>query len=113
MLGAACLILISGLTFPTEIALLVLLLAVTSDFYTTWRCLKKMGREGNPIMALMFRKVGLLKSFGLMAGIWVCFIMFRWLGSTEGIQTAVALAYWLVPMNNLVVLTRLSRKSHA
>ena len=33
MLGTACLILLSGLAFPTMIALLVFILAVSSDFW--------------------------------------------------------------------------------
>jgi hypothetical protein len=111
MLGTACLIQISGFTFPTWIALLVLILAIASDFPTTWACLKKQGREGNPVMALLFRKIGLYKTFGLMAGIWVCFIVFRWLGTTAASQTAVALVYWMIPMNNMVVLVKLNRKT--
>ena len=111
MLGIACLIQISGFAFPTWIALLVLILAIASDFLTTWACLRKQGSEGNPVMALLFRKIGLYKTFGLMAGIWVCFIVFRWLGTTAASQTAVALVYWMVPMNNIVVLVRLHRKA--
>ena len=111
MLGTACLIQISGFTFPTWIALLVLILAIASDFLTTWACLRKQGREGNPVMALLFRKIGLYKTFGLMAGIWVCFIVFRWLGTTAASQTAVALVYWMIPMNNMVVLVKLNRKT--
>jgi phosphatidylglycerophosphate synthase len=111
MLGTACLIQISGFAFPTWIALLVLILAIASDFLTTWACLRKQGREGNPVTALLFRKIGLYKTFGLMAGIWVCFIVFRWLGTTAASQTAVALVYWMIPMNNTVVLVKLNRKT--
>ena len=111
MLGTACLIQISGFAFPTWIALLVLILAIASDFLTTWACLRKQGREGNPVMALLFRKIGLYKTFGLMAGIWVCFIVFRWLGTTAASQTAVALVYWMIPMNNMLVLVKLNRKT--
>ena len=111
MLGIACLIQISGFAFPTWIALLVLILAIASDFLTTWACLRKQGREGNPVMALLFRKIGLYKTFGLMAGIWVCFIVFRWLGTTAASQTAVALVYWMIPMNNMLVLVKLNRKT--
>ena len=110
MLGTACLIQISGFAFPTWIALIVLILAIASDFLTTWACLRKQGREGNPVMAFLFRRVGLYKTFGLMVGIWVCFIAFRWLGTPDGSQTAVALVYWIVPMNNIAVLVRLHRK---
>ena len=111
MLATACLIQISGFAFPTWTALLVLILAITSDFLTTWACLRKQGREGNPVMALLFREIGLYKTFGLMAGIWVCFIVFRWLDTPDGSQTAVALVYWMVPVNNIVVLVRLRRKA--
>ena len=111
MLGTACLIQISGFAFPTWIALLVLILAIASDFLTTWACLGMQGREGNPVMALLFRKIGRYKTFGLMAGIWVCFIVFRWLGTTAASQTAVALVYWMIPMNNMVVLVKLNRKT--
>jgi len=110
MLGTACLVLFSGLVFPTVVALTVLVLAITSDFYTTLRCLKEQGREGNPVVALLFKKVGVYKTFGLMVIMWTCFIMFRWLPQTEGIQTAVACAYWLVPANNMIVLAKLKRK---
>lgn len=110
MLGIACLIQISGFAFPTWIALLILILAIASDFLTTWACFRKQGKEGNPVMALLFRKIGLYKTFGLMAGIWVCFIVFRWLGTPDGSQTAVALVYWMIPINNSVVLMRLNRK---
>lgn len=110
LMGTAFLILLSGFSLSTEIALLVLILAVTADFYTTWRCLRKGRREGNPIVAFLFRKIGVYKSFGLLAGIWVCFIIFRWLNSPEGAQTAIALVYWAVPINNAMVLVRMKRK---
>jgi len=111
LLGTATLILLSGFRLPTQFALMVLLLAVTSDFYTTWECLKMRGREGNPVVAFLFKRVGLRRTFGVMAIAWTCSITFRWLPSVEGIQTAVALAYWLVPVNNIIVLVRLSRKA--
>ena len=111
MLGTACLIQISSFTFPTWIALLILILAIACYFLTTWACLKKQGREGNPVMALLFRKIGLYKTFGLMAGLWICFIVFRWLNTPDSSQTAVALVYWMVPVNNIVVLVRLRRKT--
>jgi len=111
MLTTAILALYLGLALPTVVALLVLLCAVTADFYTTWRCLKERGREGNPVVAFLFKRVGVLKTFGLMAILWTVFISFRWIHQTEGIQTAVAVAYWLVPVNNMVVLARLKRQN--
>lgn len=110
LLGTATLILFSGFTLPTWLGLVVLITAVSSDFTTTWLCLRKGGREGNPVIAFLFGKIGVWKTFGVMVGIWTCFIVFRWLGSTEGIQTAVAFSYFLVPMNNLMVLRKLCRR---
>lgn len=110
MFGTASLVLLFVPALPTAIALLILILAVALDFFTTYRCLKRGGREGNPVIAFFFRKIGVLGTFGVMAGIWVCFIVFRLLPGEPGIQTAVAFAYWLVPINNIVVLRRLSRK---
>jgi len=113
MLGTACLIFISGFTLPTIAALSILILAITADFYTTWRCLKVRGREGNPMVAFLFKRVGLRASFGLMVGLWALIIIFRFLPAVEGVQTAIALVYWVVPLNNLIVLKRLCRKSYA
>lgn len=113
ILGTACLILLSGFTLPTMTALLIFVSAITADFYTTWRCLKEKGREGNPIMAFLFRRVGLYKSFGLLAGVWVLIIVFKWLPAAEGMQTAIALSYWLVPVNNVMVLAKLMKKNYA
>ncbi len=113
MLGTAFLISVSGFTLPTIVALLVLILAVTADFYTTWRCLKERGKEGNPMMAFLFKKVGLRASFCLMAGLWALIIIFRVVPAPESTQTAIALVYWVVPLNNLIALRRLRRKSYA
>jgi len=113
ILGTACLILVSGFTLPTMTALVILLSAVAADFYTTWRCVKERGKEGNPMIAFLFKRVGLYKSFGLLAGLWVFIIVFRWLPASEGIQTAIALAYWLVPVNNIMVLRKLMRRNYA
>lgn len=113
MLVTACLIVLSGLAFPTVVALLVLVSAISLDFYTTWRCLKEQGKEGNPAVAFLFRKVGVGKTFCLMAAFWTMFIMFRWIHQTESIQTAVAIVYWVVPLNNMIVLAKLMKKNHA
>ena len=110
MMSTAILILVSEFALPTTTAIIILLTAVTSDFYTTYRCLKVKGKEGNPAVAFLLRKVGIGGTFAVMAGIWVAFILLHWIEQREGVQTATALAYWLVPINNLIVLKRLQRK---
>ncbi len=111
LLMTATLVLLSGFTLPTAVALLVLASAVASDFYTTWRCLRVGGKEGNPVVAFLFKRVGVPKAFALMVAVWTVFVLLRWLPQSEGIQTAVAIAYWLVPLNNLTVLAKLRRKN--
>jgi len=112
MLGTAFLILVSGFTLPTTVALSVLILAITADFYTTWRCLRIRGREGNPMVAFLFKRIGLRLSFCLMAGLWALIIVFRFLPAVESAQTAIALVYWVVPMNNLIILRRLRKRAY-
>jgi hypothetical protein len=104
---------ISEFHLQTIISLAILILAVTSDFITTWLCLRRTGKEGNPVIVTLFKKIGVLGTFGLMACLWVLLIVFRWLPADNGSQTAIALTYWLVPMNNVNVLRRLNRKAHA
>ena len=109
MFGIACLVLLSGLVLPTPVALSILIFAITADFYTTWRCLRAGGKEGNPVVAFLFRKLGLRKTFGLMVILWVCYILFVWIPQAGNVQTTVAFVYWLIPVNNAFVLAKLTR----
>jgi len=109
MFGIACLVLLTGLVLPLVVALLVLLVAITADFYTTWRCLKIGGIEQNPVVAFLFRRIGLSKTFGLMVILWVCYIVFVWTPQAGNVQTAVAFVYWVVPLNNVIVLRKMSK----
>ena len=109
MMGTACMVFISGVKFPTPLALMVLICAVGADFLTTYLCLRARGKEGNPVIAFLLKRIGIWGTFGLMACVWLVFIMLRWLPSDLGSQTAIACTYWLVPINNLMVLKRLSR----
>jgi len=68
-------------------------------------------RLGNPAIAFLFRKFGVLGTFALMGVVWSLFITLRWWHQGVDVQTAVAFAYWLVPMNNLIVLIKLRRRA--
>ena len=106
MMTAAILMLWLGLRFPTMVSLIVLVSGVGADFLTTYLCLKENRKEGNPIIALLFKKLTVGGTFALLGCMWVAFIWLRWLPSTLGIQTAVACVYWAVPVNNLIVLKK-------
>ena len=110
LMGTAVTILYSGFVLPTIMSLTVLLIAISIDFLSTWLCTRIGGREGNPVIAFLFRKIGVLATFALMGVVWSAFITLRWLPQGVDVQTAVAFAYWLVPMNNLIVLMKLRRR---
>lgn len=100
---------LSGFAMPTSIAIGVLVVAILSDTTTTYLCLRKKGQEGNPVVARLFRWLGYRGTTAVWLGIWVLIIWFRVLPAGEQVQTAVAIAYWMVPANNLMVLRRLTK----
>lgn len=106
MMATACMMLISGFRLPTPVALIMLVCAVSADFLTTYLCLREQRKEGNPVIAFLFKKIGVGGTFGLLACMWIVFIWLRWFPSTHGIQTAIAYVYWAVPVNNLIVLKK-------
>lgn len=111
MLGVAILVFLTGAKFPMAVNVAMLVGAVAMDSLTTWLCLRRRGIEGNPIVSRLFKKIGFLGTWGIWAVLWTLIIVFRFVPSDEQSQTAVASAYWLVPLNNLWVLVRLSRKA--
>ena len=112
-MGVAIVVFLSGFTMPTSVAISVLVLAILSDTTTTYLCLRKKGQEGNPVVARLFKKLGYKGTTAVWLVIWVLIIYFRVLPAGEQVQTAVAFAYWLVPMNNLMVLRRLTKRNPA
>lgn len=112
-MGVAIAVFLSGFVMPTLVAVSVLVLAILSDTTTTYLCLRKKGQEGNPVVARLFKRLGYKGTTMVWLGIWVLIIWFRVLPASETVQTAVALAYWMVPINNLWVLRRLSKRNNA
>lgn len=112
MVTLAILMELKGIHIPTLYSLALFLLAIAGDFLTTYLCMRKMGTEGAPVAAFLFKKFGTRGAFLITAMIWAVIIYFRWLPSATTSQTAVAVAYCMVPINNLVVLIRLTRKQN-
>jgi hypothetical protein len=110
MLSTGTLIMLSRITFPYALALVVFLTAIFSDMYTTHLCLRMSGKEGNPMVAFLMKKASIWGSFLLSACIWALYIHFMWMNSRANVQTALALTYWIVPINNLFVLRRLKKQ---
>lgn len=110
MLVTSVLILLSGIRLPYTVALVVLLMAIFTDMMSTYLCLKVSGKEGNPAAAFLMRKLSIWGTFLISACIWSLYIHFMWIRSDMQVETAVALAYWLVPLNNILVLRRLNKQ---
>ena len=108
MLGTAVSLQLLRVSLPTLIALMIFVSAIILDFVTTWKCLSLGGKEGNPLVAGLFKKIGVKKTFALTATAWILIIVFRWLPTTQIGQTSVALVYWLVPLNNIMVIRRIT-----
>ena len=96
-----------GITLPRQVALVLLLLAVFSDMFLTYQCLRYTGKEGNPVVAFAMKKFSVWGTFMISACLWALYIKFKWTDSVPSVQTAIALTYWLVPLNNLLVLRKL------
>ena len=110
VLGTACLIMLSEYKLPAGWPIPVLVTAIMMDFLTTYLCLRVGGREGNRVVAFVFKRAGIWGTFMASCVLWAIIIHFRVAPSNLGSQTAVALAYWLVPVNNVIVLVRLHKK---
>lgn len=113
VLGTACLIMLSGYRMPAGWPIPVLVTAIMADYLSTYLCLQAGGREGNPVVAAVFKRAGIWGTFALSCILWACIIEFRIAQSDACSQTAIALAYWLVPVNNVIVLVRLNRRKKA
>ena len=94
VLGTACLIMLSEYKLPAGWPIPVLVTAIMMDFLTTY----------------LFKRAGIWGTFMASCVLWAIIIHFRVAPSNLGSQTAVALAYWLVPVNNVIVLVRLHKK---
>lgn len=109
MMGTAVAIMLSGITLPTILALIVLVVAVLMDDFTTWRALKLGFKEQNPIVAFLFKRISVPGTFLVMLGCWAVFICLVWMKTSENQQTALACAYWLVPINNMMLLRKAAK----
>ena len=117
VLATACAIEIlsemTGLVLPGMVSLLILVAALLGDMLTTYLCLRVGGREGNPVIAWLFKHLTVLGTFGLAAIVEGLFIYFRILHASDYSKMAVALTYLLVPANNLIVMRRLINRNRA
>ena len=84
----------------------IFLLLQLFDFYSTWRILRSGGREMNPIMAWIFKNIGVIKGLIItktLMGMAFVYIIYLYKNTTEVTITLVIinLVYvFLVYLNN-------------
>ena len=101
----------SGFTLPKPVNVCLLLGAVVADSLTTWLCFWEKGREGNPLVAFLFKKMGFWGTLVLWYALFGLNIWFIYVPSNLHNQTGVWCAYWLVPLNNLFVFWKSRRRN--
>ncbi len=100
----------TGIRLPTIVSLLILIGEVAADTTTAYLCLRKRGTETNPIVVFLFKKLGYIWTFALVWAVWAWLISTNFLHANMLTQTAFVIVYAFVPVNNLVVYWRLSKK---
>lgn len=101
-----------GLSPPLSLTVALFASAVVSDYGTTVKASRMGGREGNPFVNIIFKKIGVEKGGLIVLGVFALAIIFAFRNMPPYQQLALACVYWLIPINNIVVIKRL-RKSKA
>jgi hypothetical protein len=101
----------TGIHPSKDEAMVILAIGVCLDMLSTYLCFINGGQEGNPAAAWMIKKLGIFGLFGTVAAIWAVLFKFVIFAPNASIyaQTALAITYWAVPVNNFLVLKRLLR----
>ena len=101
----------TGIHLTETEAMAILAVGVCLDILSTYLCFVNGGKEQNPAGAWVIKKIGIFGLFGCIAAVWVLLFKFIIFPPSANIyaQTALALTYWAVPVNNFLVLKRLLR----
>ena len=101
----------TGIHPSEDEAMIVMAIGVCLDMLSTYLCFKNGGQEQNPVAAWVIKKVGIFGLFGAVAVIWGLLFKFVIFAPNASIyaQTALAITYLVVPINNFLVLKRLLR----
>lgn len=98
-----------GLSPPFSLTCALLMSAVVGDYGTTVKALRMGGKEGNPFVGMLFNKIGVGKGGLIVLGLFILFAIFIFRNSPPYQQLALASIYWVVPINNLIVIKRLRK----
>lgn len=99
----------TGIHTSSNVSMAMLIAGICSDMLSTYLCFKHGGREQNPAAAWLIKKITIFGLFGVFACIWGAFFWFSFRHSNIYAQSALAIVYWSVPINNMWVLRRLMK----
>lgn len=98
-----------GLSPPLALTVTLFSAGVVFDYGTTVKASRLGGKEGNPFVNILFKKVGVEKGGLITMALFALMVIFMFRGSPAYMQLAVGCAYWLIPVNNLMVIRRLKK----
>lgn len=98
-----------GLNPPFSLTCALLMSAVASDYGTTVKATRMGGKEGNPFVGKLFNKIGVEKGGLIVIGLFILFVIFIFRNSPPYQQLALGCMYWIIPVNNLIVIKRLRK----
>jgi len=112
-LGLSLLFLRTGISLPYTYTLFLFVGAMYMDHTTTLKALKLGGKEANPFARLLFNKLGVGLGSLVVLILMTLFIVKVFSQSPAWQQLSMACVYWIVPINNLMVIRRLGRKQES
>ena len=99
-----------GISPPISITIPVLWSAIIADHETTKKALKLGGKECNFFANTLFKKLGAKAGLWIILGLFIMFTIFMFVDAPPYQQLALGCAYWLIPINNLLVIRRLRKQ---
>jgi uncharacterized protein (DUF983 family) len=94
---------------PLFVTLSLLISAIVGDCVTTMRAIKLGGKEANPLVGFLFKKLGVKGGMIVAMVVMVPIFIYFFLRAPSYQQFAIGYVYWLIPINNLKVIKRLQK----
>lgn len=89
---------------PLGLTVTLLVLASIADYLTTLKASSLGAKEGNPLVNLLFKGVGVKVGGLITLAFLVPFILLMFVKAPAYGQLALGCTYWIVPVNNLMVI---------
>ena len=96
-----------GFRPPLFVTLSLFISAIIADCMTTVKAMKLGGKEANPIVGFLFKKLGVKRGMIVSMVVMLPIFLYFFLKAPAYQQLAIGYVYWLIPINNLKVIRRL------